>query len=67
MADLMRSLQGRTVLSINDHPEIRRVFEGFVLISLQIRYTVGREGRDQAAGELIIKSWDDRQAHLRFH
>ena len=64
MAELMRSLQGRAVLSINDHPEIRRVFEGFALIPLQIRYTVGREGRDQAAGELIIKSWDDRQAQL---
>ena len=62
MAELMRSLQGMAVLSINDHPEIRRVFEGFALISLQIRYTVGREGWDQAAGELIIKSWDDRQA-----
>jgi DNA adenine methylase len=64
MAELMRSLQGRAVLSINDHPEIRRVFEGFAVIPLQIRYTVGREGRDQAAGELIIKSWDDRQAQL---
>jgi hypothetical protein len=38
--------QGRTVLSINDHPEIRRVFDGFTAIPLQIRYTVGREGRD---------------------
>ena len=64
MAELMRSLQGRAVLSINDHPEIRRVFEGLTMIPLQIRYTVGREGRDQAAGELIIKSWDDLQAQL---
>lgn len=64
MAELMRGLQGRAVLSINDHPEIRRVFEGFPVVPLQIRYTVGREGREQAAGELIIKSWDDRQAQL---
>lgn len=64
MAGLMRGLKGRAVLSINDHPDIRRVFEGFTLIPLQVRYTVGREGRDQAAGELIIKSWDDRQAQL---
>ena len=34
------------------------------MVPLQVRYTVGREGRDQAAGELIIKSWDDRQALL---
>lgn len=64
MADLMRSIQGKAVLSINDHPAIREVFEGFTTIPLQIRYTVGREGRDAFAGELIIKSWDDRQAQL---
>lgn len=64
MAELMRGLQGRAVLSINDHPDIRRVFEGFIVVPLQVRYTVGREGGDQMAGELIIKSWDDRQAQL---
>lgn len=64
MAELMRGLRGRALLSINDHPEIRRVFEGFAMIPLQIRYTVGREGRDKAAGELIIKSWDDSQSQL---
>ena len=64
MAELMRGLQGRAVLSINDHPDIRRVFEGFAMVPLQIRYTVGREGRGQAAGELIVKSWDDRQSQL---
>lgn len=64
LAELMRTMQGRAILSINDHPEIRRVFDGFAMIPLQIRYTVGREGRGEAAGELIIKSWDDRQAQL---
>ena len=38
--------------------------KGRAVVPLQIRYTVGREGRDQAAGELIIKSWDDRQVQL---
>ena len=61
---MMRSAQGRVVLSINDHPEIRRVFEGTTQIPLQIHYTVGRTGRDQAAGELIVKNWDDSQAQL---
>jgi len=64
MAGLMRSVQGKVVLSINDHPDIRRVFEGFTLIPLQIRYTVGRERSNEAAGELIIKNWDDSQAQL---
>ena len=64
MADLMRSAQGKVVLSINDHPEIRRVFAGFTMIPLQLRYTMAREGRGEAVGELIIKSWDDSQAQL---
>ena len=41
MADMMRSAQGRVVLSINDHPEIRRVLDGMTQILLQIHYTVG--------------------------
>jgi DNA adenine methylase len=64
MASMMRSCQGKVVLSINDHPEIRRVFDGFTMVPLQIRYTVGRTGREAAAGELIIKNWDDSQAQL---
>lgn len=52
------------VLSINDHPEIRRVFDGFTMVPLQFHYTVGRTGREAAAGELMIKNWDDSQAQL---
>lgn len=64
MAAMMRSAQGKVVLSINDHPEIRRVFEGMTMIPLQLRYTIARDRGDTAAGELIIKSWDDSQAQL---
>lgn len=64
IADFMRSCAGKVVLSINDHPDIRRVFDGFNIIPLQIRYTVGKEGRGNPAGELIVKSWADDQAQL---
>ena len=64
MAEWMRSTQGKVVLSINDHPEIRRVFEGFTMIPLQLNYTISRDKDRYAAGELIIKNWDDRQASL---
>ena len=52
MADLMRQSKGKVVLSINDHPDIRRVFEGLRMIEVGITYTVG--GGKAAAGELII-------------
>ena len=58
MAALMREVQGMVVLSINDHPDIRRVFEGFACDPVSVRYTVG--GAHRAAGErteLIIRSW----------
>ncbi len=63
LATTMRSMQGKALLSINDHPDIRRVFDGFTLVPLQIRYSIARDGRE-LAGELLIKSWDDSQAQL---
>ena len=65
MAELMRTLNGKVVVSINDHPAIREVFSGFELVPLQLAYTIGgSSGRGKQFGELIIKSWDDRQATL---
>ncbi len=65
MAKLTRSSVGRFVVSINGHPEIREVFAGFDLVPLQLDYTIGGGlGRGKKFGELIIKSWDDRQACL---
>jgi DNA adenine methylase len=31
MADQLRTLKGRFILSLNDHPEVRRIFEGFTI------------------------------------
>lgn len=65
MAELMRSAAGRFVVSINDHPQIGEVFAGFDWVPLQLDYTIGGgQGRGRKFGELIIKSWDDRQSAL---
>ncbi|AKO18956.1 DNA adenine methylase [Xanthomonas oryzae] len=65
LASMVRTLQGKAVISINDHPDIRRVFAGLDLVPLQLGYTIGSPGdRERMFGELIIKSWDDRQAAL---
>lgn len=64
IAEFMLAAKGKVILSINDHPEIRVLFEGFNIIPLQLRYTIARERSDNAAGELIIKSWTDSQAQL---
>ncbi len=60
MAARLRSLKGRAIVSLNDHPDIRRAFEGFHIETVDIRYTVGGGGRDALRKEVIIFSWDDR-------
>ncbi|WP_258079131.1 hypothetical protein [Xanthomonas arboricola] len=65
MADLMRSCRGKTVVSLNGHADIRRLFADFETVPLQVNYTTGSAGtRDKQFGELIIKSWDDRASRL---
>lgn len=65
LAAAMRSMKGRSLLSINDHPRIRELFAGFTIVPVHLRYTIAREkSADGLAGELIVKSWDDAQAQL---
>jgi DNA adenine methylase len=56
MADQLRTLKGRFILSLNDHPEVRRIFEGFTIASVPVRYTVGGIAKSKIAGELIISN-----------
>ncbi|MNZ93304.1 hypothetical protein D3C78_1123640 [compost metagenome] len=60
MADFMRRCKGKVMVSINDHPDIRRAFDGFPMRELDIRYSVGnqRQGRPDTSGELVIMSWE---------
>lgn len=41
LASMVRTLQGKAVISINDHPDIRRVFACLDLVPLQLGYTIG--------------------------
>ena len=58
MAQTMRSIKGKAILSINDHPAIRACFAGFHMESLDITYTVGGGARGAARRELVVWSWD---------
>lgn len=59
MADRLRALKGRAIVSLNDHPDIRAAFAGFHMETVDIKYTVGGGGREAARKELIIFSWND--------
>lgn len=58
MAAKLRSIKGRAIVSLNDHPDIRRVFDEFHIEAVPIQYTVGG-GKGVERNELIIFSWDD--------
>ncbi|MFL9960475.1 DNA adenine methylase [Paraburkholderia sediminicola] len=59
MAARLRALKGKAIVSLNDHPDIRRAFEGFHIETVDIKYTVGGGGKEAARKEVIIFSWDD--------
>jgi DNA adenine methylase len=58
MAAVMRSIKGRAMVSINDHPDIRQAFDGLHRQELEIKYTLQRDGDSETTGELVITNWD---------
>lgn len=58
MATKLRQIKGKAIVSINDHHDIRRAFDGFQMESLAIDYTVGGGANRAERQELIIYSWD---------
>lgn len=56
MADQLAAIKGSFILSINDTPEIRDVFGGFILDEVRLTYTAGRDATKGKAKELIISN-----------
>ena len=58
MAETMRGMKGKAIVSVNDVPEMRKAFAGMPMTKVGIRYTVGANGQGRGeASELIIRSW----------
>ncbi len=59
MAELLRSMKGKAVVSVNDIPEMRQAFAGLSTKRLAISYTVGASGQGRGAkGELVIRNFE---------
>jgi DNA adenine methylase len=56
LAVALRGLQGRFILSLNDHPEVRRIFAGWAMREVRTTYTIGGGRQAEKAGELLIAS-----------
>ena len=53
MAEFLRTLQGRFLLSLNDRPEVRETFAGFDLQEVETRYSANIRST-RRVGELLI-------------
>lgn len=56
MAEQLRHIRGRFILSLNDHPEVRRIFDGFTIEGEQVRYQIGGMNKSKVFGEVIISN-----------
>lgn len=54
LAAILRSLQGRFIMSINDVPEVRKMFGGFGIEPVSTVYTLSGKTAPKSVGELII-------------
>lgn len=57
LAAVMAGLKGRAILTINDHPDMRRIYAGFRTETMRTTYTVGGGAKAKPVGELLIRTW----------
>lgn len=66
LSTALSGLQGKFLLSINDLPEIRDVFQNFNILPVEVPYSIGKD--DQSIGkELLISNYElkeNRQGNL---
>ena len=55
MADMLGALKGRFILSLNDRPEVRRIFSAFRITSVNTTYSVSARAPNKKVREVIIR------------
>ena len=54
---ILAQVKGRFILSLNDHPEVRRIYERFQFREVSTRYTSGGADRSKKIPELLITNF----------
>jgi len=57
MAEMLRAMKGKAIVTVNDIPEMRSAFAGLRTNRVRIAYTVGGAKRAKPTVELIIRNW----------
>lgn len=56
MAGLLSGIKGKFILSLNDKPEVRKIFAKFHQLPVQTVYTIAGAGKAKQVGELLISN-----------
>lgn len=56
LAELLKAIEGKFLLSINDKPEIRELFKSFEIETAEVTYSCSKGSRSKV-GELLIKNY----------
>lgn len=58
LADLLATLKGTFILSLNDTPDVRRIFGRFSIRTITTRYRFGNANRAEPIRELLIQNYE---------
>ena len=59
MAKVLQNIKGKAILSLNDTPEVRKIFSGFRMETAELNYTIGQVyGGVKQVSEVIIYNFD---------
>lgn len=65
IAELMASIDGKAILSLNDTPEVRQIFEVFRIEAVELTYSIGQATRgNKPVSELIISNFEKPELPL---
>lgn len=57
LAEILGRIEGKFILSLGDHPEVRKIYKSFKTESLMTTYSKGKKGRDTQRAELLIRNF----------
>lgn len=58
LADVLAGIEGKFLMTINDHATMREVFSGYRMEEVEVAYSVGKAAKSRVRyGELMVMNW----------
>jgi DNA adenine methylase len=57
LANTLNEIQGKFLLSYNNHPEVKNAFQGFKINPVETKYSFGKKSNKTKAKELLISNY----------